>query len=99
MQSCVRESDTVARIGGDEFVVLLPNIVTENAALGVADKIRNALRLPFHIESLSLEISSSIGIALYPEHGQDWESLSKNADAAMYLAKTSGRDAVVLAGS
>ena len=99
MQSCVRESDTVARIGGDEFVVLLPNIVTESAALGVADKIRNALRLPFQIESLSLEISSSIGVALYPEHGQDWESLSKNADAAMYRAKTSGRDAVVLAGS
>lgn len=97
MQSCIRESDTVARIGGDEFVVLLPNVETENDALRAAEKIRTALRLPFDIQALTLEISSSIGIALYPKHGQDWESLSKNADAAMYRAKATGRDAIVLA--
>lgn len=97
MRSCIRESDTVARIGGDEFVVLLPDVESESDALAVADKIRIALRLPIQIESLSLEISSSIGIALYPLHGQDWEALSKNADAAMYRAKAAGRDTAVLA--
>lgn len=97
MQSCIRESDTVARIGGDEFVVLLPNVEAKDDALRVAEKIRAALRIPFDIQALTLEISSSTGIALYPEHGQDWESLSRNADAAMYRAKESGRDTVVLA--
>ncbi len=96
MQSCVRESDTVARIGGDEFVVLLPITDTAKDALLVAEKICSALRMPFVIEHHLLQISSSIGVAIYPEHGTDEITLSDNADAAMYYAKVHGRDTVKL---
>lgn len=96
MQNCVRESDTVARIGGDEFVVLLPSIDTESDALLVAEKIREALNQPFELAGKSLSISSSTGIAIYPEHGTDELQLSKNADKAMYRVKKSGRNKVQL---
>jgi diguanylate cyclase (GGDEF)-like protein/PAS domain S-box-containing protein len=96
MQKCVRESDTVARIGGDEFVVLLPSIETENDALVVAEKIREALNQPFEIAGKSLSISSSTGVAVYPQHGTDELRLSKNADAAMYRVKKGGRNKVQL---
>lgn len=89
---CVRESDTVARIGGDEFVVLLPTIEQEQDATVVAGKILHALNQPFAINDLSLNISSSIGIAIYPEHGEDEKLLLINADIAMYHAKKHGRD-------
>jgi diguanylate cyclase (GGDEF)-like protein/PAS domain S-box-containing protein len=90
----LRESDTVARMGGDEFVVLLPIIEAEYDSTIVAEKIRIALDKPFEITGNLLHISSSIGIAIYPEHGRDWDELSKNADAAMYHAKESGRNVV-----
>ena len=96
MQDSVRESDTVARIGGDEFVVLLPAIEEERDALVVAEKIREALNQPFELAGQSLSISSSTGIAIYPEHGGDELQLSKNADTAMYRAKESGRNKVLL---
>ncbi len=96
MQACVRASDTLARLGGDEFVVLLPAIETAQAALPVAEKIRAALNQPFELAGNMLNISSSIGIVLYPEHGEDATELLKNADLAMYRAKESGRNAVVL---
>ncbi len=96
MQSCVRESDTVARIGGDEFVVLLTTTDTAKDALLVAKKILDALRLPFVIEQHQLQISCSIGVAIYPEHGSNEITLSDNADAAMYYAKAHGRDTVKL---
>lgn len=96
MQDCVRESDTVGRIGGDEFVVLLPVIEEEKDALLVAEKIRVALNNPFVLAGQSLGISSSSGIAVYPEHGKDEPQLMKNADAAMYHAKQNGRNNVVL---
>jgi diguanylate cyclase (GGDEF)-like protein/PAS domain S-box-containing protein len=94
MQSCVRESDTLARIGGDEFVVLLPSIKTEADAEEVAEKIRHALNLPFEISGHMLNISSSIGLAIYPEHGTNETDLVKNADIAMYYAKENGRNNV-----
>jgi diguanylate cyclase (GGDEF)-like protein len=94
IKSCLRESDTVARIGGDEFVVLLPTTKTEQDASEVAEKIRHALSMPFEIAKQSLSISSSIGVAIYPEHGSDETMLIKNADAAMYCAKTDGRNNV-----
>jgi diguanylate cyclase (GGDEF)-like protein/PAS domain S-box-containing protein len=90
LQDCIRESDTVARIGGDEFVVLLPNIEEEQDAVRVADKILQALKLPFELAGHTLQISSSIGIAVYPEHGEDDKQLSQNADTAMYHAKKNG---------
>ena len=96
MQSCVRESDTVARIGGDEFVVLLPIIETEQDAVVVAEKIRYALNQPFELVGKRLSISSSTGIVVYPEHGMDETQLIKNADIAMYNAKESGRNNVML---
>ena len=94
MQACVRESDTLARIGGDEFIILLRNQETEEDALKVAEKIRYALSQPFDIATHQFAISSSIGVAIYPEHGLHPEELSKSADLAMYLAKQTGRNNV-----
>jgi diguanylate cyclase (GGDEF)-like protein len=94
MQSCVRESDTVGRIGGDEFVILLPSVDSDQHALMVAEKIRHALNQPFMLAGQELYISSSIGVALYPEHGGDEKTLVKNADTAMYFAKEAGRNTV-----
>jgi len=96
MLECLRESDSAARIGGDEFVVLLPFFETESDAVAVAEKIRNALEQPFELAGHSLRISSSIGVAVYPEHGADEKSLLKNADTAMYYAKEAGRNNVKL---
>lgn len=92
IQSCVRESDTVARIGGDEFIVLLPYIETEQDALNVAEKIRQALDRSFEIDGYVLKISSSIGVALYPEHGENEFNLTKHADVAMYYSKQNGKN-------
>lgn len=95
IQSCIRESDTVARIGGDEFMVLLPIIAAEQDAQIVAEKIRGSLCEPCQIADKVLRISSSTGIAIYPEHGSDEHALIMHADAAMYRAKHSGRNRVV----
>jgi len=96
MRDCVRESDTVGRFGGDEFVVLLPGIEAVGDAVRVAEKIRMALEAPFVLGGLTLEVSSSIGIAIYPEHGADDLSLLLHADGAMYEAKHGGRNRVVV---
>jgi diguanylate cyclase (GGDEF)-like protein/PAS domain S-box-containing protein len=96
MQACVRESDTVGRIGGDEFVVLLPTVDSEQHAVRVAEKIRGALDQPFYLAGQDLRISASIGVALYPEHGDSPKMLVKYADTAMYYAKAAGRDNVQL---
>jgi diguanylate cyclase (GGDEF)-like protein len=90
----VRESDTIARIGGDEFVVLLPSIESRQDASTVAEKIRAALALPFLASGHTINIGCSVGIAVYPEHGADEISLMKNADVAMYQAKQNGRNNV-----
>lgn len=93
IQDCLRKSDTAGRIGGDEFVVLLPKIGNQEDTLKVAEKIRFALNKPFELPGyLTIQISSSIGIAIYPEHGCDEIQLSKNADRAMYVAKENGRN-------
>jgi len=92
--AAVRESDTVARIGGDEFVVLLPTIETRKDAITVAEKIRHALDQPFEVNGHIIRIGCSLGIAVYPDHGEDEISLMKNADTAMYLAKQNGRNNV-----
>jgi diguanylate cyclase (GGDEF)-like protein/PAS domain S-box-containing protein len=89
----MRKSDTVARIGGDEFVVLLPQIPHADEAAKVAQRILEAFREPFVFDGHRLYITTSIGIAVYPEGGEDIESLLKNADIAMYGAKEQGRDA------
>ncbi|MDP2693470.1 MAG: diguanylate cyclase [Gallionella sp.] len=94
IQDCLRASDTAARIGGDEFVVLLPVIEAEQDASTVGEKIRHALAQPFELAGYTLHISSSIGVAVYPEHGADEKLLVKSADIAMYHAKKNGRDNV-----
>ena len=83
----LRESDTVARLGGDEFGVLLPKVVDAEAAVAVARKLRTTLEEPFTIHGLALQMEASIGIALFPDHGADVQSLLQRADVAMYVAK------------
>lgn len=93
MQSCMRASDTVGRIGGDEFVVLLAPVDQPQDAQTVADKVCLTLAQPFDLPELpGLEVSCSAGIALYPAHGRDEIELSRHADDAMYRAKAGGRN-------
>ncbi|MFZ5484044.1 MAG: diguanylate cyclase domain-containing protein [Pseudomonadota bacterium] len=99
MRGVIRESDTAARIGGDEFVVLLPHVQTAEDALTVADKIRQAVAEPLNLDTRTLHITASLGIALYPDHGDSLIALSGRADGAMYRIKQAGGDAIALAGS
>ncbi|WP_417067586.1 EAL domain-containing protein [Niveibacterium terrae] len=89
--SCVRESDTICRQGGDEFIIVLPDLADADAAGRVAEKILNHFTEAFGIDSHSIATTFSIGIAVYPGDGEDPDSLMKNADTAMYHAKESGR--------
>jgi len=96
IRRCVRASDTVARIGGDEFILLLPGVDAPDQALALAEKVRTALALPFEQDGVALRVSSSIGVALAPEHGTSARELCACADRAMYRAKHEGRNAVRL---
>jgi diguanylate cyclase (GGDEF)-like protein len=87
LKGCLRETDTVARIGGDEFVVLLHSIHAAEDADIVAAKIRQVLAQPLRLDGHSLTIWTSIGVALYPEHGTEEKQLFRHADEAMYTAK------------
>ena len=91
LTACVRETDTVARIGGDEFVVALANLRDAAGAETVARKILQALCTPYQIESHELLITSSIGISMYPEDGNELDELLDKADSALYCAKERGR--------
>lgn len=88
----LRDNDILARLGGDEFVVLLPRLKHHDDALLVAHKLIDALATPLLIGEHELTVSTSIGIALYPEDGQDVSTLLKHADVAMYSAKDHGRN-------
>jgi diguanylate cyclase (GGDEF)-like protein/PAS domain S-box-containing protein len=92
LRSCVRESDTVSRQGGDEFIILLNDVRDSEAVSRVADKIHVRMSEPFVIRDNSLITSFSIGIALFPDDGEDFDSLLQKADTAMYHAKESGRN-------
>jgi diguanylate cyclase (GGDEF)-like protein/PAS domain S-box-containing protein len=89
--SC-RNSDTVARFGGDEFVIMLPHVKNIRAAQKVSEKILNALSRPFIIKNDEIFISASIGISICPNDTTHWEDMVKHADVAMYQAKEAGRD-------
>ncbi len=92
LTSCIRSDDTLARQGGDEFIVLLPTIAHPQDAGPLAQKILDALVLPYQINGNELHISASIGIAIFPEDGEDVGTLLKNSDIAMYHAKDAGRN-------
>ncbi len=94
LRNCLREADTVARLGGDEIAVVLPGAGT-SAALEIAGQVQKALELPFTIEDQPLHVSGSIGISIFPQHGEDADALLRRADIAMYVAKRSGADSVV----
>ena len=92
LSECVRETDTVSRQGGDEFIIVLSAIPDIDVIIPVLSKIRAKMSDPFEIEGNTVPVSVSVGIAVYPEDGIDFESLVKKADAALYQAKESGRD-------
>lgn len=97
IQGCIRVSDTLARVGGDEFVALLPDIGDETNVLALATKILDETSRPVALNpQTSVQISMSIGIALYPRHGVDAHTLLEHADAAMYRAKKGGKNAALV---
>jgi diguanylate cyclase (GGDEF)-like protein/PAS domain S-box-containing protein len=95
LQRELPQADTVARLGGDEFAVLLTKEGNLEGARHVADQITAALEQPFHLGGISLQVNASIGIAVYPEHAVDAETLARRADVAMYTAKRTGGGAAV----
>lgn len=92
LRGVLRKSDTAARMGGDEFIIVLAGIQDMRSIDGFAERVRHALSKPFEVEGHSIFVTASIGIALYPENGENAESLVRHADIAMYDAKDAGRD-------
>ena len=89
---CLRRSDSIARIGGDEFVVLQPDVANPNEAVGVAEKILAAIAPAFDVAGQEIRLGVSIGIAMFPVDGEEVGTLMKNADTALYEAKAAGRN-------
>ncbi|WP_347985789.1 EAL domain-containing protein [Methylomonas sp. AM2-LC] len=90
LKSCIREYDMVARIGGDEFVVVLRGYQLNTVSSAVAEKIRHHLCTPFHVNNQLLHTSPSIGIAIFPDNAENIHDLMKHADTAMYFTKSEG---------
>lgn len=92
LQTCVRTTDTICRCGGDEFVILLAEITRSKDAAQVAEQVIASLTEPQSIEGIEVRVSASVGISVYPDHGDDPVTLMQCADTAMYQAKASGRN-------
>jgi diguanylate cyclase (GGDEF)-like protein len=92
VRRCIREGDTVARFGGDEFTLMIPRIENIEDAAKIAQKIIDTLKIPFLVGDRELFVTTSIGISISPGDGTDPETLVRNADTAMYRAKDQGRD-------
>ncbi len=95
-RKCVRASDTVGRLGGDEFMAILPE-TTADGALAVAEKLRGSLRESYALDGALARVGVSVGVAIFPTHGEDPEALLHAADGALYRAKREGKDRVRLA--
>ena len=96
MLACLRAADTLARHGGDEFVALLPETGSIEAACAVAEKIRLRLGEPFVVDQGRAQISASLGVVMCPDHGEDFDTLVARADQAMYAAKAAGRNTIAV---
>ena len=94
LQGSLRPCDSAGRVGGDEFVVLLPELTDEAEAMTIATRVHRALRESFHIDGSEITVTTSLGVAVTPSDGTDYESLLRSADRAMYAAKDAGRDGV-----
>ena len=92
IKKCVRDIDTIARLGGDEFVVIVGSVRDSTDAVIAAERIRKAIALEFEVQGIFLSTTCSIGISVFPEDGQDAETLLKNADIALFSAKDNGRN-------
>ena len=92
LRHCVRQADTIARLGGDEFVVLLQDIGEPENVAKVAHKILFEIASSFDVLGQEIRVTASIGISIYPQDGQDEQTLMKNADIAMYHAKQEGKN-------
>lgn len=92
LKACVRSSDTVARMGGDEFVILLPQVADHDSVAKIAQNILEKLMSVFELKAHEIYIGGSVGIAMYPDNGTSTESLIKSADSAMYAVKEAGRN-------
>jgi diguanylate cyclase (GGDEF)-like protein len=96
LTGCIRKTDTVARIGGDEFIILLPSLARLDDVSHLAEKIIHSLSRPFRIKGQEIYTSTSIGISIHPDDSNDAETLIRNADLAMYQAKEHGRNTYML---
>jgi diguanylate cyclase (GGDEF)-like protein/PAS domain S-box-containing protein len=96
LRVALRDADTLARVGGDEFVVVLPNVMHESEVQLIARRMISSLQLPFEINSHTLYVGSSIGAAIYPDHGDSEVKLLAHADTAMYRAKETGKARCVI---
>ncbi len=95
LESVLRESDTLARFGGDEFAILLTGITDDEVVSLVASKIQRSLTSPFILDELTLDVQASAGIVIFPEHGEDSDTLIQRADVAMYVAKQGNKGSVI----
>lgn len=92
LKSCLRDIDTLTRIGGDEFLIVLSQLEDTDAIARIADRVREQTSHPFDVDGFELSATLSIGVAIYPDHGITFEELHRQADLAMYSAKKAGRD-------
>ena len=97
-RQCVRASDTIGRLGGDEFLAVLPEAALAGA-VAVGEKIVRALSEPYPLDKGEARLGASVGVAMYPDHGPDAETVQRAADAALYRAKESGKNRVLAAGA